>query len=96
MIMTRKDALKEILVNACEASEIYVNGRRSVKLVEKTGQLFYVGGGADMQIISEFIPNWNLQKDFGYLMEFHKEGDFYIWQSKPLEGKPCISIAYMR
>ena len=94
--MTRKEALEEILVNACEASEIYVNGRRSIKLVEKTGQLFYVGGGADMQIISEFIPNWNLQKDFAYLMELNDNMTFYMWQSKPLEGKPCISIAYMR
>ena len=94
--MTRKDALEEILTNACEASEIYVNGRRSVKLVEKTGQLFYIGGGADMQIITEFIPNWNLQKDFGYLMELNDNVRFYMWQSKPLDGKPCISIAYMR
>ena len=94
--MTRKEILEEILVNACEASEIYVNGRRSVKLIEKTGQLFYIGGGADMSLIFENIPNWNLQKDFAYLMELHKEGGFYLWQSKPFDGKPCISIAYMR
>ena len=94
--MTRKEVLEEILVNACEASEVYVNGRRSVKLVEKTGQLFYVGGGADMQLITEQIPSWNLQRDFGFLMELNDGVRFYMWQSKPLDGKPCISIANMR
>lgn len=94
--MTRKEVLEEILTNACEASEIYVNGRKSVKIVEKTGQLFYIGGGADMQLIFEQIPNWYLQKDFAYLMEMNDGVRFTMWQSKPLDGKPCISIAYLK
>ena len=94
--MTRKEVLEEILINACEASEIYVNGRRSIKLAEKTGEIFYVGGGADMEIIFNVIPNWNLQKDFGFLMQLNDGVRLSMWQSKALDGKPCISIAYLK
>lgn len=93
--MTRKEVLEEVLTNACEASEIYVNGRRSIKLVEKTGELFYIGEGSDMELIFEHIPNWNLQKDFAYLIELHKEGRIAMWQSKPFDNKPCISICML-
>ena len=94
--MTRKEVLEEILVNACEASEIFVNGRQAVKLVEKTGELFDIGDGADMNLVFQAVPNWNLQKDFGYLLELSKEGKFAIWQSKPFDNKPCISISSLR
>ncbi len=94
--MTRKEALEEILTYACQASEIYVNGRKSVKLIEKTGQLFYIGDGAEMTLVTEAIPNWNLQKDFGYLMELNDGVRFTMWQSKAIDGNPCISIAAMK
>ena len=60
------------------------------------GPLYHIAakltGGTANTLISAVVGI----KDFGYLMELNDGVRFTMWQSKPIDGNPCISNAAMK
>ncbi len=74
--MDRKTELENIIVNCCENSSIYYDGRfPAVKYLCGQGKVVFIEQSRMLDYVVEMIPNYDPQTDEPLLMDLLRNGD---------------------
>ena len=92
----RKEFLKELLIYYCKGSGVFYDKKYpSIKLIDKTGEVYFIGKNRHLDMIKERIPDWNLEYDGKILAELNDNVLFKMCEGSKFDDNYTTSIMYL-